>query len=494
VRWHALSECGFSLRLPYQHHTAREFLRNCFHCPEFNAVMKTRLSCLILLSAALTASASAADWSRFRGPNGSGIATDDKPVPVAWSATKNLKWRTDLPGPGSSSPIVVGDRIFLTCWTGYATEGQQSTGDIAALVRHLLCVDRTSGKILWDRAVPAKQPEERYGGMFAQNGYASHTPVSDGKSVFAFFGKSGVHAFDLDGKPLWQAEVGDADDRHGWGTASSPILHGDVLIVPAFVESQAMFGFDKSTGKPLWKAPSEGFASTWGTPVIAKGATGDELDIAVPGEVWGFNPDTGKLRWYATGLQSDSVCNSLVTDGSTLFAMSERGGGSVAIKAGGKGDVSATNTLWTGANGSRIATPILWEGRLYWVSGSIATCRDAKTGTEVYTERIEPSSNGTERAPANAEGGNRGSVGGGGRRGGGGGMGGGDYASPVAANGHLYHVSRRGEVLVIKLGPKFELVSRNRIEGDTSDHSATPAISNGQLFLRSAKTLYCVGE
>jgi outer membrane protein assembly factor BamB len=220
--------------------------------------------------------------------------------------------------------------------------------------------------------------------------------------------------------------------------------------------------------------------------VIAKGENGDEVVISVPGEVWGFNPDTGKLRWYAQGLQSDSVCNSVVADGSIVFTLGERGGGSVAIKAGGKGDVSATHTLWTGSNGPRIPTPIVWEGHLYWVNSSLAVCRDAKTGAEVYNERIE-STGGGEVASTGRSGGF-----GGGRRGGG--MGGGDYASPVAANGHLFQVTRRGEVIVTKLSPKFELVARNRIEGDTSDHSATPAISDGQLFLRSSKTLYCIGE
>lgn len=450
--------------------------------------MKPRLP-LLLFSFQVCSTLLAADWARFRGPNGSGLAPDDKPVPVEWSATKNLKWRADLPGPGSSSPIVVGDRVFVTCWTGYA-DGSATEEDINALKRHLVCLDRASGKILWDNVVPAKQPEERFGGMFAQNGYASHTPVSDGQKVFAFFGKSGVHAFDLDGKKLWQADVGDWDDRRGWGTASSPILHGDVLIVPAVVESQALFGFDKNTGKQLWKAPSEGFASVWGSPVVAVVEDRSDLVLSVPGEVWGFNPDTGKLRWYARGLQSDSVCNSVVTDGATVFTMGERGGGSVAIKAGGKGDVSATHTLWTGSNGPRISTPVLWEDRLYWINSSIASCRDAKTGSEVYTERMETTGGADNRGGGNT-GGSGGGGFGGGRRGG---MGGGDYASPVAANGHLYQVTRRGEVLVAKLGPKFELVARNRIEGDNSDHSATPAISNGQLFLRSSRTLYCIGE
>ena len=179
-----------------------------------------------LASSLLTSTAAATDWARFRGPNGDGVSPDSQTLPSEWSETKNLAWKTQMPGPGLSSPIVVGDALFVTCWSGYGVS-REEPGEMDALQRHLVCIDRKSGSIRWDKTVKAVQPEEEFRGMFAENGYASHTPASDGKQVFAFFGKTGLYAYDMEGNELWHKDVGDGDDRRSWGTASSPILYKD---------------------------------------------------------------------------------------------------------------------------------------------------------------------------------------------------------------------------------------------------------------------------
>ncbi len=177
----------------------------------------------VLGVAAAFSSANAADWSRFRGPNGSAVS-DARGVPTEWSASKNVAWKTELSGPGSSSPIIVGDRVFVTCYSGYGT-GRSAPGDIKKLERHLICVSLKNGEILWDKALAAKQPEESYSRMLGEHGYATSTPVSDGEHVFVFFGNSGVLAFDLEGRQLWQSQVSNGSTRSkmGWGSASSPI-------------------------------------------------------------------------------------------------------------------------------------------------------------------------------------------------------------------------------------------------------------------------------
>jgi hypothetical protein len=433
----------------------------------------------------------AGDWTRFRGPNGSGVSADEIAAPVTWSATKNLKWKAPLPGPGSSSPIIVGDRIYVTCWSGYGTDRGNRSGNQENLKRHLICLDRQTGKTIWDKSVKAVLPEDNYGGMFAEHGYASHTPVSDGERIYVFFGKSGALAFDLDGNQLWQTPVGTGSDRMGWGSACSPILYKNLVIVTASAESQAMYALDKLTGKEVWKASADGFGSTWGTPVLVEvDANRTDIVVGVPYEIWGFNPDTGKLRWYCEALGTRSFCSSVVTDGKLIYAMGDQGSGSIAIKAGGEKDVTKTHVAWTGRESNRIGTPVVADGRLYFVNNRVATCIDATNGSRVYQGRLASSSAAGEAD----QGGRPGGRPGGGGFGGGGRGGGQDYSSAVVGGGKLYYVSRGGDIHVIKLGDTFELLATNRVTDEPEDFSATPALSNGQLFIRSSKHLYCVAD
>lgn len=429
------------------------------------------------------------DWTRFRGPNGSGISGETATTPVEWSESKNLKWKVDLPGPGGSSPIVVGDKVFVTCWTGYGLD-QRDPGNQEDLARHLLCIDRATGKTLWDKSVKAKLPEDVYASMFAENGYASHTPVSDGKRVYAFFGKSGVHAFDFDGNELWSADVGSDLDMRKWGSASSPILYKNLLIVPAVVESHALIALNTEDGSEVWKQEAEGFGNCWSTPILVDLPGGEqEVVMGVPREIWGLNPDTGELKWHAEGPQSDSMCSSVTAADGVVYAMETgpRGGGSVAVRAGGKDDVTQSNTVWTAANlRNRIGTPIAYNGKLYWVSGKVVNCVNASDASKVYEERLPGG------AAAPAPGGQAAPGGQGGRRGGRG-MGGQDYSSPVAADGKMYYPTRDGTVYVIELGDSFKLLGTNKF-ADGGEMISTPAISDGQLFMRTSKRLYCVAQ
>jgi outer membrane protein assembly factor BamB len=440
--------------------------------------------------AALTISqTSASDWSRFRGPNGSGISTDQKPVPVKWSETENVKWKVALPGPGSSSPIVVGDRIFVTCWTGYGSD-RGNPGNQEDLRRHLICLDRQTGKIQWTSAVEPVLPEDRYGGMFAQHGYASHTPVSDGERVYVFFGKTGALAFDLNGNKLWQTKVGTELDPHNWGSASSPILYKNLLIVTASAECEGMVALDKTTGKEVWRQEAKGLNGTWGTPVLVEvDANRTDLVIGVPYEIWAFNPETGKLRWYCDAMETESFRSSVVADKGVVYGIEGRGGGSIAVRAGGMGDVSKTHVVWSGRDSSSVGTPVVHDGRIYFFANRVANCIDAKTGDKIFATRLV----GETAAPAEGPGFGPPGFGGPGGRGGGG-MTNQDYASPIVADGKLYFMTRNGDMFVLRLGAQFEQLAQNRVTKDAEDFSATPAVSDGQIFIRSNKYLYCVAD
>ncbi|MDB6073232.1 MAG: Pyrrolo-quinoline quinone [Verrucomicrobiaceae bacterium] len=421
-----------------------------------------------------------AEWTRFRGPNGTGVG--EGKLPLKWSGTEHMAWKATLPGPGTSSPIIVGNKVFVTCWSGY---GDGSSGGMEKLVRHLVCLDKAQGTILWDRTVPAAQPEDPFEGMLTEHGYASSTPVSDGEGVCVFFGKSGAVGFDMNGKQLWQTSLGTHSNDRRWGSAASPMLYKELLVVNALDEGGAIVALNKRTGKEAWRAPAEGLSLAYSTPAMVEHDGLQDLVIAVPQELWGLNPDTGKLRWFADHDLTGNVSPGVVLGDGKAFVF---GGypkqGSAAIKFGGRNDVTKTNLVWQSNTSTYVPTPIYFEGHLYVINDQgFALCIDAATGKEVYRERVMEGAGGGRPGGPGSGGGQQ-------RRGGGKPF----YASPVLVDGKLYCPSRKNGTFVIAAKPKYELLARNIIEGDKAQFNATPAVDGNRLYLRSERTLYCIGE
>jgi len=384
-------------------------------------------------------------------------------VPLTWSDTANLKWKTPLPGPGSSSPIVQDDRVFVTCYSG-------GGAGAATLTRQLVCVRKADGRLEWQREIAAELPEDPYEGFLTEHGYASSTPVTDARGdVFGFLGKSGVVAFDSEGKKLWQTAVGKESSNRRWGSAASLVLHGDNVIVNAAEESQSIRALDRKTGRQVWKAEGAALELAYGTPgLVTLDDRTQELVIAVPGEVWGMDPATGKMLWHADMGLTGNVSPSVVIDGTTVYVFGGfRSSGSLAVRAGGRGDVTKSHVLWTSRNSSYVATPLLHDGHLYWIDDrGQAFCIAAKTGDLVYRERVEGMSQGGRPV----------------------------YASPVLSGGRIYVVSRWSGTFVLPAAPRYEILAQNRFESDDSDFSGTPAIGDEDLFMRSGRFLYCVGQ
>lgn len=404
------------------------------------------------LLCAMLQSTQAADWLQFRGPGGLG-ASSESGLPTEWDAKNGLVWKIDLAGAGSSSPIVVGDKVLCTYFTDPGGP---------KMARHLICVDRRDGSTLWDKAVPCADREDSWRGMLREHGYSSSTPVSDGTNVYVFYGKVGALGYDLSGNQLWHVKLGDGSDNRGWGSASSPILYKDFVIVNAGTEGGVIVALDKKTGDQKWKAEAESARGTWGTPTLVDLPNGkQELVLGVPFEIWGLNPDTGKLRWYAEAVNAEAMATSVVAHDVIIYVTGGRQGGSAAIKAGGSGDVTKTHVLWKSNKSSYVTSPVYQDGHLYWVSDrGMAICLNAKTGETIYEKRLDGASN--------------------------------LYASVLVADGKLYAVSRHNGTYVLSAKPEFAVLSHNDL-GDDTDFNGSPAVSNGRLFVRSNKALYCLG-
>ena len=415
----------------------------------------------------LTQFASAGDWVRFRGNDGT-AASSDKLATTEWGEDdSNITWKAELPGSGSSSPIVSGDRIYVTCYSGYG-ESPDQPGSESKLARHLVCINRADGKVLWKSSVQNEANEDRYQGFLMEHGYASSTPTTDGENIYCFFGKSGVVAFNRDGEQVWQKSVGKESGSRRWGSAPSPLLYKDTVIINASDESQTIYALNKSNGEIVWKAEAGGLENSFNTPILVKTGDTTELVVAVPFEIWALDADTGKLTWYTEAPLDNNVSPSVIQQDGVIYAIGGRSGGSIAVKAGGKGDVTKSHVLWTQSHSSYVPSPVIHDGHLFWVTDrGIAYCVNAKTGKLVYQERVT------------------GISGSGGRS---------FYASMVKSADNLLALNRSGATIVITPGSKYKQARVNQITGDDSMFNATPALSDGQIIIRSDRYLYCIGK
>ena len=395
----------------------------------------------------------ATDWSQFRGPSGNGISSSTG-LPTEWSAEKNITWKTKLPGKGSSSPVLFGNQVFLTAYTGYGL-AVEDDGNPSDLRLHVIAINRQNGQIMWDESVTPLNQVQKITKRIVDHGYASGTPACDESGVYAFFGTSGVVAYDLKGKLKWRADVGEG--KAGFGSASSPILYKDFVIINASIESQTVYALHKKNGEIAWKA--ENIMKAWTTPSIVN-VPGDKQELVVnqKNQIFGFDPDTGKKLWTCEGIQ-DYVVPVVVQNEGILYCLGGRSNRSIAVRPGGRGDVTNTHKLWEVNIGANVTSPVYYNGHLYWASDrGIAFCLNAKNGEVVYKNRLPTK----------------------GRL----------YASIVLADEKLYITTRDNGVVVLKADPEYVELARNEIATDENLFNASPAVSEGSIFLRTHGYLY----
>lgn len=401
----------------------------------------------------------AEEWRAFRGSSATAISSETG-LALHWSDSENLAWKAELPGPGASSPVITGGRVFITAYSGYGVQ-RRKPGRVEDLRRHVLCFEAATGRALWASVVEATSRADVFQGVLANHGYASSTPVTDGVRLYLFFGKTGVLAFDLEGAELWRTNVGVGSSLGKAGSGASLALHGDLVIVNASDESQSIRALNKSTGEEVWKADSPDLDLAFGTPSLVELPGGrTDMVITMPFGVWALNPDSGELRWSVRTEQTHGLVPGIVWDRETLYVFGGSGRvGGYAIRAGGIGDVTDSHLVWTTRHRPNVPTPVLYKGHLYWVDErGIAFCLSASTGELVNRSRIQ----------------------------------GEFYASPVVAEDRLYAVSRDNGAYVLEANPGLRVISHNKFESDETRFEATPAICEARIYLRSRKALYCI--
>jgi outer membrane protein assembly factor BamB len=416
------------------------------------------MKCLLILSSLLSLlSAQAANWPMWRGPNGDGT-TSETGLPEKWSQTENVVWKVELPDRGNSTPVVWGDKVFIT----------QAVEKIGK--RLLLCFDRKSGKQLWEAGTTYKELELTH----ATNPYCAASPATNGERIVVFYASAGVFCYDLNGQELWKrTDLG--KQHHIWGNGTSPVIVGERVFLNFGPGAKTtLYAFDLKTGKTLWQHDEPGgdsgesgnknWLGSWADPIFRKVGNRDELIISYPGRVAAFDSAAGKQLWTCDGLNNLVYNSPLMTPDYVVIAFGGYGGKGVAIKAGGSGDVTEKRLWHLPKVSQRIGSGVIHEGHHYILSdGGIAECRNLETGELVYTERLK-----------------------------GPGPTGHNWSSLVlSADGKCYAANQGGDCFVFKASPTFELMSTNSL-GEKIIGSI--AVSDRQLFIRGHKHLWCIGR
>jgi outer membrane protein assembly factor BamB len=419
---------------------------------------------------AQTPSAFERNWPQWRGPYATGISKTATP-PLEWSETKNIRWKVQIPGRGSSTPIIWGDKVFVTTAVpvGVAGAAQHAPrGGLKPRGVHrfmVMALDRKTGKVLWERVAREEEPHEA---SHTDNGtWASGSPFTDGQTLFAYFESFGLYAYDMNGKLLWEKDLGTKRMRSEFGEGSTPALHGNTIVITwdhLNGDGSFVYALDKRDGRELWKVPRPEI-DTWATPLILEVNGRPQAIVPAMERVRSYDLATGSVVWEGDGLTMNAIPSPVHEDGLVFLMSGFRGNDLRVVRvADAKGNIDGTSAVvWSfDRDTPYVPSPIVVGGVLYFLktNSGVLSAFDAKTGKPHYqNQRLDAIPN--------------------------------VFASPVSAQGRIYFPGREGTTLVIKTGPAFEVLATNVLD-DAFD--ASPALADGELYLRGRAYLYCIAE
>jgi outer membrane protein assembly factor BamB len=440
--------------------------------------MKKILAILLFFTSVLCWADGEGDWPYWRGPAADGMAAGD--APLHWSDTKNVKWKTDIPGRGSSSPVIWGDRIFVTTAVNSGSPAGEETppapktppggrlqlstpGPQAEHKFEVLCIDRKTGKILWEQTAITAVPHEGYHPTYGS--FASNSPVTDGKYVYAFFGSRGMYCYNMKGELVWKKDFGvQMRMRMAFGEGMAPVISGNRLILVFDHEGDSfMVVLDKNNGKEIWRVNRDE-KSNWAAPLVVDFKGQKQIVVSAVNKVRSYEFDTGKIIWECAGLGANTIPQPVRQDDLVFVMSGYQKPNLMAIRLGRKGDLTGTDAVvWSQTRGnSYTPSPVIYDNKLYVLTDNgMVSCYNARTGEPFYQQTRLPKAYSFK-------------------------------SSPVGANGKLYLASENEDVIVLKMGEKFEVLATNTLTDQM--FIATPAIYGGEIFLRSQNRLYCISE